>query len=70
MPNKTKYVAIDAHHKCKACWECIDQCPRNVLGKVNLLGLHKHAIFKHPEDCIGCGKCIKACPHEAYSAIE
>lgn len=70
MAKQTQHVAINAHEKCIACWKCIPACPKNVLGKVNILGLHKHAIFKHPQDCIGCGKCIKACPEGAYRKIE
>jgi NAD-dependent dihydropyrimidine dehydrogenase PreA subunit len=26
---------------------------------------HKHAVFRHPEECSGCHKCVKACEHHA-----
>ncbi len=60
----TRYVKIDAR-KCKACWKCVDECPRQVIGKIDFW-FHKHVMFRHSEACIGCRKCIETCPHGAY----
>jgi len=53
-------------HNCKACWECINTCPKQVIGKVSFLW-HKHIVFKNSERCIGCKKCIQACPYGVFS---
>ena len=59
----TKFILIDTH-KCQACWECIETCPNQVLGKVDLF-FHKHVRVDRAEACKGCKKCVKVCPHEA-----
>ena len=65
----TEHIIIDTHI-CQACWECVKSCPKSVLGKVNILGIHKHAIAKNATDCIGCYKCVKTCPHGAISKLD
>lgn len=50
---------------CVACWQCVDECLKNVIGKVKILW-HKHVVFKNADACIGCGKCIKACPNGVF----
>ena len=45
-------------------------CPKGVLGKVNILGIHKHAIARNAADCIGCYVCVKTCPHGAISKLD
>lgn len=55
-------IRPDQIHACRACWECVDACPENVIGKVSSLW-HRHAVIKRAEACIGCKKCIKACRH-------
>lgn len=60
----TKFVAMNPSH-CVACWECVEQCPKNVIGKVGCLW-HKHAAFQDADACIGCKKCIKTCPHGVF----
>ena len=67
--HETEHILIDTHI-CEACWECVAACPKGVLGKVNILGIHKHAISRNPADCIGCYKCVKTCPHGAISKRE
>lgn len=52
-------------HQCTACWKCIKNCPRKVIGKTGFLW-HRHAIFKNPDACIGCCKCIKTCPNSVF----
>ena len=51
--------------RCVACWECVDNCPKDVIGKVGFLW-HKHAVFQNADSCIGCNKCIKTCPHGVF----
>ena len=61
----TGYVWANTHN-CKACWECVNACPKQVIGKVSFLW-HKHIVFKNSENCTGCKKCIKICPYEVFS---
>ena len=62
---ETKYVAMDPC-RCVACWKCVDQCPRNVIGKAGFLW-HRHVAFENADGCIGCGKCEKECPFGAIT---
>ena len=55
--------------KCEACWKCIESCPSQVIGKVDL-PWHKHALLINPDFCCGCLNCIKSCPSGAYSKID
>lgn len=52
-------------HRCVACWKCVDNCPKHVIGTVGFLW-HKHVAFKDVSACIGCNKCIKTCPHSVF----
>ncbi|MDE6861630.1 MAG: 4Fe-4S binding protein, partial [Alistipes sp.] len=61
---QTRFIEIDPH-KCRACWKCVDQCPRKVLEKVGFF-MHRHIRLSDMEACIGCGKCIKACAHGVF----
>lgn len=63
----TKYIAINPH-LCTACWDCVDQCPNSVIGKVHFFR-HQHAHIDKAEVCIGCKKCVKACSKQAISEI-
>lgn len=69
MGRSTAHIMIDSH-KCVACWDCIKACPQQVLGKVNILGLHKHSRVRKASACIGCKKCIKTCQHEAILSLD
>lgn len=60
----TAYVAMNSRF-CMACWECVEKCPKNVIGKTGLF-LHRHVVFKNADACVGCGKCIKNCPHGVF----
>ena len=66
----TAYIAVDSH-KCQACWECYEVCPKQVFGKIDVLGLglHKHIYVKNPADCIGCKKCVNTCQYGAITAV-
>ncbi len=59
----TAFVQLD-NHNCRACWACLDACPNNVIGRVNL-PWHKHALFIETTKCTGCLKCVKVCKHDA-----
>jgi 2-oxoglutarate ferredoxin oxidoreductase subunit delta len=61
----TEYIWANTHN-CKACWVCVDACPKQVIGKVGFLW-HRHIIFKNSQNCIGCKNCIKICPHGVFS---
>lgn len=60
----TKYVAMNPR-RCVACWECVEKCPKHVIGKVGFLW-HKHVVFTNADACIGCNKCIKVCPNGVF----
>lgn len=66
----TAFIAVDSRN-CQACWERYEACPKQVLGKINVLGLgiHKHIYVKNPEACIGCKKCVKTCQYRAIVAV-
>ncbi len=63
---QTEYIKISPHH-CKACWKCMENCPKHVFGKIDL-PLHKHIKIINSDACIGCRKCIKSCNYKAISA--
>ncbi len=63
--NATEYIFFDSK-KCEACWKCIEVCPKDVFGKVNILGLHKHIKIVNHGHCMGCLKCITVCSHGAF----
>jgi ferredoxin len=65
---RTPFVQIDTK-KCQACWKCIQSCPKEVIGKVDLLW-HKHARINNEDQCKGCLKCVKVCDSGALIKIE
>ena len=36
----TKYIQVNTR-LCEACWSCLDVCPNQVLGKLEI-GPHRH----------------------------
>jgi len=66
-PSCTLAIQLNTKH-CKACWKCLEACPKQVFGKIDFF-FHKHAKIVKAKNCIGCLKCIKVCPHGALSAI-
>ena len=64
---KTNNILLDTR-KCEACWKCMEVCPNNVIGRVNL-PWHKHALIRNIDKCTGCSKCVKACKFNAISKV-
>lgn len=64
---QTKFISINPRN-CVACWECVESCPKNVLGKIDFLG-HRHVKISNAPACIGCFKCVKTCPHGCINKI-
>jgi Fe-S-cluster-containing hydrogenase component 2 len=46
--------------RCEACWDCMVVCPKQVLGKMDILWL-RPAVIRNAEACSGCKKCVQAC---------
>lgn len=65
---QTTFIILDTH-KCKACWDCMNHCPNQVIGKIDL-PWHKHAKIVNPGSCNGCLKCVKACTQGALQKSE
>jgi len=65
--NKIRTPHIWANpRKCSACWGCVENCPKQVIGRVGFLW-HKHIVFQRASDCTGCQKCLRACPEGVFS---
>jgi len=58
--------------RCKACYLCIDVCPKKLIKKsseANALG-HFPAEFTDPQhQCIGCAMCAVRCPDLAITKV-
>ena len=65
----TEHIFINPHN-CKACWECIKKCNKKVIGKINILGLHKHIKLVKQDECVGCMQCLKECKYNAIMKFE
>jgi len=65
------YIKIDKT-KCKACYLCIDVCPKKLIRKskeTNLLG-EFIVEFSDPENqCLGCAMCAIRCPDLAITEV-
>jgi NAD-dependent dihydropyrimidine dehydrogenase PreA subunit len=64
---KNKFIHLETS-RCDACWDCIEVCPKQVFGKIDLLW-HRHAIIRNAEACNGCKKCVRACESGALEYI-
>ncbi len=56
---ETKYVRLDTG-LCQACWKCLEACPLQVLGKIDMRW-HRHTRIRNADACNGCKKCVRAC---------
>jgi uncharacterized Fe-S center protein len=63
----TKYIQVNTRF-CEACWDCLDACPNQVLGKIEI-GPHRHIRINASENCKGCKKCVQACPNHAIEYV-
>ncbi len=61
MRRSTAFIRLDVH-QCQACWECLAVCSQQVIGKSPF---KKHARIIAADQCTGCKKCVRACPHDA-----
>lgn len=64
---ETRFIALDTH-ACDACWECVEACPNQVLGRVSMF-FHKHAKVVDADACTGCLKCVRACEAGALTRL-
>ena len=65
----TEFVALDTH-ACEACWKCVEACPNEVLSRVDLGRLHRHARIAAPDACTGCFTCVRVCEAGALMRLE
>jgi 2-oxoglutarate ferredoxin oxidoreductase subunit delta len=57
--HETKFVQFNSR-LCTACWNCIEACLKQVIGKVDIV-FHRHARLNNPQDCNGCKACVRVC---------
>jgi NAD-dependent dihydropyrimidine dehydrogenase PreA subunit len=62
----TEYVALD-RRTCEACWQCVETCPKGVLGTIRM-GPHRHARIVAADSCTGCLACVGVCQTGALTA--
>ena len=65
------HIVID-ESKCKACYLCIKECPKNLIrvsDKTNKLG-DRIVEFNDPDGaCLGCALCATRCPDLAIKEV-
>lgn len=62
-------VSVDID-KCKACGDCVENCPNEMIVLVEEDG-KKYALFNgSPDDCIGCLSCEESCEEGAITVTE
>ena len=65
------HIVID-DDKCKACYLCIDECPKKLIKvseKTNNLG-ERIVEFCDPDgECLGCSMCATRCPDLAIKEV-
>jgi len=65
---ETHFIKLDTR-KCKACRKCIENCPEQIIGKIDL-PWHKHAVIIEHNKCSGCLKCVDTCNYGAFSVTD
>ncbi|MDD3237452.1 MAG: 4Fe-4S binding protein [Candidatus Gastranaerophilales bacterium] len=57
--------------RCKACYLCLDVCPKKCIEKdtsLNMKGCYP-ITFNEEKGCIGCAVCAKTCPDLAIEKV-
>ena len=64
-------IVID-QNKCKACYLCIDECPKKLItisDKTNNLGNRVVEFSDKNGECLGCAMCATRCPDLAITKV-
>jgi len=62
---ETQFVRLEPR-LCTACWKCLEVCPKEVLGRIDL-GFHRHVRIHAAQACNGCKKCVFVCESGALT---
>lgn len=65
------HIVID-DAKCKACYLCIDECPKKLIKvseKTNKLGDRIVEFDDKNGECLGCAMCATRCPDMAIKEV-
>ena len=65
------YIKIDKT-KCKACYLCIEVCPKKLIKKgveANSLGAFPVIFNDEETQCLGCAMCAVRCPDLAITEV-
>lgn len=65
------YIKIDKK-RCKACYLCIDVCPKKLIKKgteANKLGHFPVEFEDTKNECLGCAMCAMRCPDMAIVEV-
>lgn len=65
------YITIDKS-KCKACYLCVDVCPKGLIKKgkeANSLGHFPVEFEDSQNQCLGCTMCAVRCPDIAITEV-
>lgn len=59
-------------NKCKACYLCVDVCPKKLIKKgteENSLGAFPVDFVDEKNECLGCALCAVRCPDLAIEEV-
>ncbi len=65
------HIVIDKE-KCKACYLCVKECPKNLIKvgeETNSLGNHVIKFDDPNHECLGCAMCAMRCPDLAIKEV-
>ncbi|MBO5434957.1 4Fe-4S dicluster domain-containing protein [bacterium] len=65
------HIVIDKN-KCKACYLCINECPKNLIkigNETNNLGNRIVEFIDTKGECLGCAMCATRCPDLAITEV-
>jgi 2-oxoglutarate ferredoxin oxidoreductase subunit delta len=65
----TRFISLDTH-ACEACWQCVEACPSEVLGRITIGRLHRHARIADADACTGCLACVRVCEAGALTRVD